>query len=115
MAVIELSWARSLQVSAELAGDVQTRQQACLAAARSGADALLGRSPRVRAVQASAGVWTALAAEQPALAEWAGYFALLEGCRLSVRQADDLLRDVAIFLDQAEQLLGRRVDRVGHG
>lgn len=63
-------------------------------------------------------VWSLLASSAPELTEWAEYFAALTGQRLAVesgaamavsqRQADDLLRDVAAFLDHAVVAVQRR-------
>lgn len=119
----ELSWARSLLLSADLAHTPGARQQTCLLAARHGADVLLsgrGRGGDRRAgrpITEPAELWTRLAAELPAFAEWASYFALLEGRRgLSERQSDDLLRDLSLFLDLVGQQLSRpRPERIGHG
>ncbi len=92
-----------------------TRVQACLLAARHGADALLAGHRAVRPVAEPTELWTRLAAELPSFAEWASYFAVLEGRhRLSDRQADDLLRDLGVFLDLVDQQLSRR-SLVGHG
>ncbi|MGB3955056.1 MAG: SAV_6107 family HEPN domain-containing protein [Brooklawnia sp.] len=93
-----------------------TRVQACLLAARHGAGALLAGRRGVPAVVEPTALWTRLAAELPAFAEWASYFALLEGQhRWSERQVDDLLRDLGVFLELVDQQLGRSAVRVGHG
>lgn len=93
-----------------------TRVQACLLAARHGAAALLASRRVVPPVAEPTELWTRLAAELPSFAEWASYFAVLEGQRRwSERQADDLLRDLGVFLDLVDQQLSRSVVRVGHG
>ncbi|MFT4224855.1 SAV_6107 family HEPN domain-containing protein [Micropruina sp.] len=68
-------------------------------------------------------VWQVLARTAPEYAEWAGFFAALapkcEAVRagavavISVREADDLLRDVGIFLDRVARRLARPVSRQG--
>ncbi|NLH68975.1 MAG: hypothetical protein GX454_02155 [Brooklawnia sp.] len=93
---------------------VGMRVQACLLAARHGADALLAGHRAVHPVAQPAELWTMLAVELPSFAEWASYFAVLEGrYRLNDRQADDLLRDLGVFLDLVDQQLSRR-SPVGH-
>lgn len=64
-------------------------------------------------------VWRVLARTAPEYAEWAGFFAALapkcEAVRagavavVSVREADDLLRDAGIFLDRVARRLARAV------
>jgi hypothetical protein len=66
-------------------------------------------------------VWQVLARTAPEYAEWAGFFAALapkcEAVRsgavavISAREADDLLRDVGIFLDRVARRLGRSLSR----
>lgn len=61
-------------------------------------------------------VWELLPQVEPALAEWAAFFAAGAGKRaaaeaglpraVSVREADDLLRDAETFLSLAEEALG---------
>ena len=61
-------------------------------------------------------VWELLPRVEPALAEWAAFFAAGAGKRaaaeaglpraVSVREADDLLRDAETFLSLAEDALG---------
>jgi hypothetical protein len=61
-------------------------------------------------------VWELLPRVEPALAEWAAFFAAGAGKRaaaeaglpraVSVREADDLLRDAETFLSLAEEALG---------
>jgi SAV_6107-like HEPN len=72
-----------------------------------------GTAPRRRAPRS---VWELLPRVEPALAEWAAFFAA--GARkraaaeaglpraVSAREADDLLRDAETFLSLAEQALG---------
>src|ERR1700746_3031163 len=65
------------------------------------------------------GVWELLPQVEPALAEWAAYFAAGAGKRAaaeaglpraaSAREADDLLRDAETFLSLAETALGVEV------
>ena len=89
-----------------------------LAAARRAAARALGTSGGgTRPGSDGLAIWSQLAAARPALAEWASYFALLEGQRrLSERQTDDLLRDLGLFLDLAGQKLARlRPERLSHG
>ena len=64
-------------------------------------------------------VWELLSEVEPALTEWAAYFAAGAGKRAaaeaglpraaSAREADDLLRDAEIFLSLAETALGVEV------
>lgn len=113
----QLSLARSLLISAELAPTSQARWRDCLAAVGQAAAALLaarrgGRSWRFEIDQP----WASLAVEVPALAEWASYFALLAGqTRPSERQADDLLRDARAFCELVETRLNRRTPQADHG
>jgi hypothetical protein len=61
-------------------------------------------------------VWELLPRVEPALAEWAAFFAAGAGkraaaeaglpCAASLREADDLLRDAETFLSLAESTLG---------
>jgi len=106
-------WAPSTALRFELA---------YLCALRSGA-AMLARSARPRRVRTRPrGMWTLVAATCPELAEWADFFAacgtqqaaLLEGrAAVSARQADDLVRDAAAFLDIVAGRTGRPVQGVG--
>ena len=69
--------------------------------------------PRRKAPQS---VWELLPRVEPALAEWAAFFAAGAGKRaaaeaglpraVSAREADDLLRDAETFLSLAEEALG---------
>lgn len=91
-------WAPSAALRYELA---------YLAALRCGA-AVLARRARPRSLRTRPrGMWALLARTAPELGEWAGFFAVCgtQACALaegraavSVRQADDLLRDAADFL-----------------
>lgn len=85
------------------------RAAAAIVAARSAP----GSVPRRRAVRS---VWELLPRVEPALAEWAAFFAAGAGKRaaaeaglqraVSAREADDLLRDAETFVSLAEQALG---------
>ena len=86
------------------------RAAAAIVAARSAP----GSGPRRRSAPRS--VWELLPRVEPALAEWAAFFAA--GARkraaaeagllraVSAREADDLLRDAETFVSLAEQALG---------
>lgn len=85
------------------------RAAAAIVAARPGPAA----SPRRKAPRS---VWELLPRVEPALAEWAAFFAASAGKRaaaeaglpraVSAREADDLLRDAETFLSLAEEALG---------
>src|ERR1700727_1030052 len=72
-----------------------------------------GQSPRRKAPHS---VWELLPRVEPALAEWAAFFAAGAGKRaaaeagmlraVSVHEADDLLRDAGTFVGLAENALG---------
>ena len=72
-----------------------------------------GTGPRRKAPRS---VWELLPRVEPALAEWAAFFAAGAGKRaaaeaglpraVSAREADDLLRDAETFLSLAEEALG---------
>jgi hypothetical protein len=72
-----------------------------------------GQSPRRKAPHS---VWELLPRVEPALSEWAAFFAAGAGKRaaaeagllraVSAREADDLLRDAETFLNLAEETLG---------
>lgn len=72
-----------------------------------------GTGPRRKAPRS---VWELLPRVEPALAEWAAFFAAGAGKRaaaeaglpraVSAREADDLLRDAKTFLSLAEEALG---------
>lgn len=86
------------------------RAAAAIVAARSAP----GSAPRRRAAPRS--VWELLPRVEPALAEWAAFFAAGAGKRAAAeaglqravtgREADDLLRDAETFVSLAEQALG---------
>ncbi|MGE5133246.1 MAG: SAV_6107 family HEPN domain-containing protein [Gemmatimonadota bacterium] len=86
------------------------RAAAAIVAARSAP----GSGPRRRSQPRS--VWELLPRVEPALAEWAAFFAAGAGKRaaaeagllraVSAREADDLLRDAETFVSLAEQALG---------
>ena len=85
------------------------RAAAAIVAARPAAGTGRRRGPR--------SVWELLPKVEPALAEWAAFFAAGAGKRaaaeaglpraVSSREADDLLRDAETFLSLAEEALGR--------
>lgn len=112
----ELSWARSLLASADLAATPVERRRGCLLAARRGGCGV-SMHRQVSLIVEPDELWARLALEVPVFVEWASYFALLEGrSRLSERQASDLLRDLTTFLDLVDrQLTGRVADRVRYG
>ena len=106
---------------AEAAGETGTGERyvaAHLAALRAAAAVVAARSapgqgPRRRAPRS---VWELLPRVEPALAEWAAFFAAgarkraaAEAglCRaISAREADDLLRDAATFVSLVQEALG---------
>jgi SAV_6107-like HEPN len=89
-----------------------------LAALRAAAAVVAARpAPETgRRRKAPRSVWELLPRVEPALAEWAAFFAAGAGKRaaaeaglpraVSAREADDLLRDAETFLSLAEQALG---------
>lgn len=109
----ELGTARALLHQAELDTEVATRFRSALLGARHGAVALLAtRRPRRSGLpDAADDLWPLLARVAPGYAEWASWFGFAEGIRrVSERQADDLVRDLRIFLDQVtlELTMARR-------
>jgi len=110
---------RGLVEAAGLAGPAERYATAHLAALRTAAAVLAARARPVlpgtsRGRPASA--WVLLAAVAPELGEWAAFFAAGAAKRsaaeaglpsaVSVREADDLLRDVQTFLAVVETTLG---------
>ncbi len=88
-----------------------------LAALRAAAAIVAARpSPGTGRRKAPRSVWELLPKVEPALAEWAAFFAAGAGKRaaaeaglpraVSSREADDLLRDAETFLSLAEEALG---------
>lgn len=90
-----------------------------LAALRAAAAVVASRDHRARPGRSSQSgpisLWDTVARLTPELAEWAGHFAhvtrrmpLVESgrVRVTVRQADDLLRDAETFLARAELVVG---------
>jgi len=85
------------------------RAAAAVVAARATPDTAVRR-------KAPRSVWELLPRVEPALAEWAAFFAAGAGKRaaaeaglpraVSAREADDLLRDAETFLSLAESALG---------
>ena len=77
-----------------------------------------GQSPRRKAPHS---VWELLPRVEPALSEWAAFFAAGAGKRaaaeaglpraVSLREADDLLRDAETFVSLAESALGVSAQR----
>ncbi|GAA4715754.1 hypothetical protein GCM10025782_10630 [Pedococcus ginsenosidimutans] len=84
------------------------RAAAALVAARATPDG--HRGPR--------SLWELLPAVAPELAEWAGFFELVStrraGHPVSVREADDLLRQSEVFLDLVCRSLGLPVQLAAH-
>jgi hypothetical protein len=89
-----------------------------LAALRAAAAIVAARpAPGTGRRKAPRSVWELLPKVEPALAEWAAFFAAGAGKRaaaeaglpraVSSREADDLLRDAETFLSLAEEALGR--------
>ncbi len=88
-----------------------------LAALRAAAAVVAARATPGAAVRGKPrSVWELLPPVEPALAEWAAFFAAGAGKRaaaeaglpraVTVREADDLLRDAETFLSLAEKALG---------
>jgi len=104
---VQESGAGARYVAAHLAA---LRAAAAVVAARSAP----GTVPRRRGAPRS--VWELLPRVEPALAEWAAFFAAGAGKRAAAeaglqravtgREADDLLRDAETFVSLAEQALG---------
>lgn len=96
---------------AEWAGSAALRYElAYLAALRSGAAVLASRAQPRSLRTKPQGLWALLAATAPELAEWSQYFTVCGACSaalqesgasVSVRQADDLVRDAAAFAEIA--------------
>lgn len=127
-----LAQARRSLSDAEWSADPAERFTGAYAAALRASAAVLaarGRPHRGRARPTS--VWVLLETEVPELAEWAGFFAAHSGLhaaaqagisgRVSVRAADDLLRQAGQFIDLAARAVYppvarpvRRVARRGH-
>ncbi len=84
-----------------------------LAALRGAAAVLAARARPRRAARRSA--WDLLSGVAPELAEWAAYFAAGSAkrqaveagvpTRISAREADDLVREAAVFLDLVDRAL----------
>jgi hypothetical protein len=87
-----------------------------LAALRAASAVLAARARPGPGRSRPASVWSLLATVAPELGEWAGFFAAGAAKRaaaaagvahaVTVREADDLLRDAEQFLDLVEDLLG---------
>jgi hypothetical protein len=94
------------------------RRYACahLAALRAASAVLAARARPGPGRSRPVSVWSLLATVAPELGEWAGFFAAGTRKRaaaaagvahaVTVREADDLLRDARTFLDLVEELLG---------
>jgi hypothetical protein len=107
---------RGLADAAGEAGPATRYVGAHLAALRAAAAIVavkMGQRPRRKAPRS---VWELLPRVEPALSEWAAFFAAGAGKRaaaeaglvraVSAREADDLLRDAETFLNLAEEALG---------
>lgn len=84
-----------------------------LAALRAAAAVVAARPAGRLGRTGPADVWLLAAASAPELGEWARYFAFVTrarrdrvSTRVSVREADDLLRDAESFLDEVAGVLG---------
>lgn len=103
-----LATAQDALSRAEWAPTAALRYELAYLAALRGGAAVLARRARPRSLRTRPrGLWALLAKTAPELAEWGAFFeccgtqcaALAEGrSAVSVRQADDLLRDAAAFL-----------------
>ena len=113
-----LGLARAALVTAELADTPADRYlQAHLAALRVAATILAARA-RAASGARLRNVWQVVGEVAPEFAEWAGYFAAIQGKRQAVaagatalvspREADDLLRDAQAFHDAVARRLARR-------
>jgi SAV_6107-like HEPN len=109
-----LSSARQGLAGAEDEGSAGGRYVAAhLAALRAAAAVVPATSTRRKRPQS---VWELLPRVEPALSEWAAFFAAGAGkraaaeaglpCAVTLREADDLLRDAETFLSLAESTLG---------
>lgn len=86
-------------------------------AVRAGAAVLAARGRPHRGRSRPTSVWTLLEQAAPELGEWAMFFAAHSGVqaaaqagirdRISVRMADDMLRQAGQFLELAQQLVAR--------
>jgi SAV_6107-like HEPN len=89
-----------------------------LAALRAGAAVLAVRAQPARPRRGGRSVWQLLTAVAPELTEWAAFFAAGSATRAAAeagitrlvteRAADDLVRQVAQFIDVTRSLVGRR-------
>ncbi len=112
-----LASARQGLASAECEGSAAARYVAAhLAALRAAAAVVAARAePSPRRARARS-VWELLPRVEPTLSEWAAFFAAGAGKRaaaeaglpraVSVREADELLRDAVTFVSLAESALG---------
>jgi hypothetical protein len=90
-----------------------------LAALRAAAAIVAAREPAGRRRRGPRSVWELLPQVEPALGEWAAFFAASASKRAAVEagllraasahEADDLLRDATIFLGVAERALGLEI------
>jgi hypothetical protein len=112
-----LRTARQGLAEAESEGDPATRYiSAHLAALRAAAAIVAARGEPGTRRRRPRSVWELLPQVEPALAEWAAFFAASAAKRAaaeaglpraaSAREADDLLRDASTFVAVAEQALG---------
>lgn len=101
------------------AGARERFAEAHLAALRGAAAVLAARARPRRAARAS--VWELVPRVAPGLTEWAAFFSDASRTRqainagvavdVSAREADDMVRAAAAFLDQVDATLSRGVDR----
>lgn len=117
--LVDLQRVDALLVAAELSTGAVQRHRAALRAAREmglvvlrarGGRLLraLGADDEANAEPQNLPLWQLVAQVAPSCAEWAAWFQLSEGSRrVSDRQADDLVRDVAAFRAQVATELGR--------
>lgn len=120
-AELELRRVRSLLVQAELTETPVERWLTAYAAVLRVAAMVLKVSGAAYAVKGRVNAWQLLGRVAPGLAEWARYFYALQAKRevvvagaaalVSVREADDLVRDVGLFCDTVQ----RRVATSGPG
>ena len=106
----------ALRESERVEGAAERYATAHLAALRAAAAVLAARARPSDVRRRPTSAWVLLTSVAPELGEWAGYFAAgaekraaaLAGLRtaVTVREADDLIRDAHTFLSLAETTLG---------
>ena len=116
-----LSAARSLEGAAAAPTAAARYAEAYLAALRAAAAVLAARARPVAdgRVRRPQNVWTLLAGVAPELGEWSQFFTLVAGKRaaaeagmvetVTIREADDMIREAASFLDLAIAAVGAPV------